>query len=62
MSAFWAEHAWLPTGLVADVRFEVVDGRFAAVHPRARPHDGERGEGVEFGVGRTARFARNRSR
>ena len=41
MSAFWAEHAWLPTGLVADVRFQVVDGRFAAVHPRARPHDGD---------------------
>jgi len=41
VSAYWAEHAWLSTGLAADVRFEVVDGRFAAVHPRARPRDGD---------------------
>jgi formiminoglutamate deiminase len=41
VSAYWAEHAWLPTGLASDVRFEVVDGRFAAVHPRSRPHDGD---------------------
>jgi formiminoglutamate deiminase len=41
VSAYWAEHAWLPTGLAADVRFEVVDGRFAAVHPRSRPRDGD---------------------
>ena len=41
MSTYWAEHAWLSTGLVADVRFEVVDGRFAAIHPRSRPRDGD---------------------
>jgi formiminoglutamate deiminase len=41
VSAFWAEHAWLGAGLAADVRFEVVDGRFAAVHPRSRPRDGD---------------------
>jgi formiminoglutamate deiminase len=37
MSGYWAEHAWLPTGLVTGVRFEVVDGMFAAVQKRSRP-------------------------
>jgi formiminoglutamate deiminase len=41
VSTYWAEHAWLSTGLVADVRFEVVDGRSAAIHPRSRPRDGD---------------------
>jgi hypothetical protein len=33
---YWAEHAWLPTGLATGVRFEVVDGVFAGVRHRAR--------------------------
>ena len=37
---YWAEHAWLPTGLATGVRFEVVDGVFAGVH-RARPEPGD---------------------
>ena len=41
MSSFWAEHAWLPTGLAVDVRLEVEDGRFTAVQPRTRPRDGD---------------------
>lgn len=41
MTAYWAEHAWLPTGLAADVRFEVTDGRFTAVQRRTRPLDGD---------------------
>ena len=41
MSTYWAEHAWLPTGVAADVRLEVVDGRFTSVHPRSRPQDGD---------------------
>jgi formiminoglutamate deiminase len=41
MTTDWAEHAWLPTGVAADVRLEVADGRFTAVHPRSRPQDGD---------------------
>ena len=41
MTSYWAEHAWLPHGLAADVRFDVVDGRFEAVHAKARPHQGD---------------------
>jgi formiminoglutamate deiminase len=41
MTSYWAEHAWLPHGLAADVRFDVVDGRFGAVHAKARPHQGD---------------------
>ena len=41
VSTYWAEHAWLPTGLATDVRLEVVDGRFTAVQPRSRPRDGD---------------------
>jgi formiminoglutamate deiminase len=35
-TTYWAEHAWLPTGLATGVRFDVVDGVFAGVHRRAR--------------------------
>jgi formiminoglutamate deiminase len=41
MTAYWAEHAWLAQGLAADVRFDVVDRRFEAVHTRTRPRDGD---------------------
>jgi formiminoglutamate deiminase len=42
MTTYWAEHAWLPTGLASDVRFEVTaQGTFAGVRPKARPHDGD---------------------
>jgi formiminoglutamate deiminase len=41
VTGYWAEHAWLPTGLAADVRFDVVDGRFAEVRLRTRPRDGD---------------------
>jgi formiminoglutamate deiminase len=37
MTSYWAEHAWLPHGLAADVRFDVVDGRFEEVHAKVRP-------------------------
>lgn len=40
-TSYWAEHAWLPTGLATDVRFEVVDGVFAHVHRRARAEAGD---------------------
>ncbi|MEO6411267.1 MAG: formimidoylglutamate deiminase [Pedococcus sp.] len=40
-TSYWAEHAWLPTGLATGVRFEVVDGVFAGVHRRARPESGD---------------------
>jgi formiminoglutamate deiminase len=36
MTTYWAEHAWLPTGLATGVRFDVVDGGFAGVHRRPR--------------------------
>ena len=41
MSSFWAEHAWLPSGLARSVRLVVDDGRFVAVEPRAarQPND-----------------------
>ena len=39
---YWAEHAWLPTGLANDVRFEVLDGVFTEVQPRVKPRDGDR--------------------
>jgi formiminoglutamate deiminase len=38
---YWAEHAWLPTGLATGVRFDVVDGVFAGVHHRARFEAGD---------------------
>ena len=41
MTTYWAEHAWLPTGLATDVRLEVVDGRFVGVHRKARPAPGD---------------------
>jgi len=41
VTAWWAEHVWLPGGLATDVRLEVVDGRFTAVTPRERPHPGD---------------------
>jgi formiminoglutamate deiminase len=41
MTTYWAEHAWLPTGLATDVRFEVVDGVFTRVHRRARAESGD---------------------
>ena len=41
MTTYWAEHAWLPTGAAAGVRFEVVDGRFARVQTRAKAADGD---------------------
>jgi formiminoglutamate deiminase len=41
ITRYWAEHAWLPTGLATGVRFDVVDGAFAGVHRRARPESGD---------------------
>jgi formiminoglutamate deiminase len=41
MTAWWAQHAWLPGGLATDVRLEVVDGRFTAVTPRERARPGD---------------------
>lgn len=46
MTAYWAEFALLPTGLARDVRFEVADGRFAAVQPGQPQADARRLPGV----------------
>lgn len=47
MSTYWAEHAQLPGGLAARVRFEVTDGRFGAVEAGVDPESGdERFDGV----------------
>ena len=40
-TTYWAEHAWLPTGLATGVRFDVVDGVFAGVHRRAQARVGD---------------------
>lgn len=31
MTAYWAPHAWLPSGVADDVRISVSDGRITAV-------------------------------
>jgi len=36
VTSFWAEHAWLPTGLARSVRLVVADGRFTSVEPRSQ--------------------------
>ena len=41
MTRYWAEHAWLPTGLAHDVRFEVVGATFGAITPRVRAQPGD---------------------
>ena len=47
MSTYGAEHAQLPGGLAARVRFEVTDGRFGAVQAGVDPESGdERFDGV----------------
>jgi formiminoglutamate deiminase len=37
MTAYWAEHAWLPDGVVAGVTLEVAAGRFTRVTPGTSP-------------------------
>ena len=46
MTRYWAAAAHLPDGLAADVTFEIVEGRFAAVHPDTAPGDARRLPGV----------------
>ena len=41
MTSYWAEHVWLAHGLAADVRFDVVEGRFAQIQVKSRPRDGD---------------------
>jgi formiminoglutamate deiminase len=41
MTWYWAEHAWLPSGLAHDVRFAVLDGSFTTVTARQRPQPGD---------------------
>ena len=41
MTTYWAEHAWLPTGLTGEVRFEVMEGRFTNVQRRVRAQAGD---------------------
>ncbi|SDU18725.1 formimidoylglutamate deiminase [Jiangella alkaliphila] len=49
MTAFWAAHAWLPTGLGDDVRIEVADGVIVAAAAGSAPEDGDtRLPGVVF--------------
>ena len=42
MTTYWAENAWLPTGLAAGVRFSVTDGRFDHVQARVKAHGQDR--------------------
>lgn len=44
--AWFAEHAWLPSGVCGDVRLEAVDGRFTAVVPGGSPDGATRLPGV----------------
>ncbi len=37
MTTYWAEHAFLPTGVATSVRIGVTDGRFTEIQPRTRP-------------------------
>jgi formiminoglutamate deiminase len=46
MTAWFAEHAWLPDGLAHDVRLEVADGRFTAVTADASADGAQRLPGV----------------
>jgi formiminoglutamate deiminase len=41
VTSWWAEHAWLPTGVATDVRLEAQDGRFTVVQPHVRPRGGD---------------------
>ncbi len=41
MTAYWAEHAWLPGGSAPRVRLEIVSGRFASVVSDANPQPGD---------------------
>src|ERR1700753_1544477 len=43
VSAYFADHAWLPGGLANAVRLVVADGRFAEVRPDAAREDGDVG-------------------
>ena len=36
MTDYWAEHAFLPTGVATSVRISVQDGRFTQIQPRSR--------------------------
>jgi formiminoglutamate deiminase len=46
MTAYWAEHAWLPSGVAADVTIEVEGGRFVRVEPGTAPGGAHRLGGV----------------
>jgi formiminoglutamate deiminase len=41
MTAYWAEHAWLPTGPSTSVRFVLEDGRFRSVVPHSHAQEGD---------------------
>ncbi len=41
MSAYWAEHALLPSGPAGGVRIEVDGDTFASIETRRRPRDGD---------------------
>jgi formiminoglutamate deiminase len=46
MTAYWAEHAWLPDGVAAGVTLEVGEGRFTRVDPGTPPGGATRLAGV----------------
>jgi formiminoglutamate deiminase len=46
MTAYWAEHGWLPGGIAAAVTLEIADGRFTRVEAGTPPGAGSRLAGV----------------
>ena len=46
MTSWFAEYAWLPTGVARDVRIDEVDGRFTAVRAEAAPDAASRLPGL----------------
>src|SRR5829696_2173520 len=46
VTAYWAEHAWLPDGPARDVTLEIAGGRFVAVTAGTRPAGAQRLPGV----------------
>ena len=48
MTSYWAEHAWLPSGLARGVRMVEADGRFVSVERGPRQPEDVKLRGVVF--------------